>query len=118
MLPKALSSFEDLARDGLAGIAALEEIDGIRADMLGFVGLSQGGHIAPLTASMGDVQFVIDMVGGALPMKDMLFHELEQTYQDSMNILLIVTERPASSALKRQRPGPRFVTMSTGHSGD
>jgi pimeloyl-ACP methyl ester carboxylesterase len=67
------SSFEDLAEDGLAGIT--------RQDRLGFIGLSQGGHVAPLAASMGDVQFVIDMVGGAVPMKDMLFHELEQTYR-------------------------------------
>jgi pimeloyl-ACP methyl ester carboxylesterase len=60
---------------------ALQDIDGIRQDRLGFIGLSQGGHVAPLAASMGDVQFVIDMVGGAVPMKDMLFHELEQTYR-------------------------------------
>ena len=75
------SSFEDLARDALAGIAALQEVDGIRKDRIGFVGLSQGGHVAPLAASMGDAQFVIDLSGGALPMKDTLFHELEQTYR-------------------------------------
>ena len=75
------ASFEDLARDGLAGIAVLREIEGIRRDRLGFIGLSQGGHVAPLAASMGEVQFVIDFVGGALPMKAMLFHELEQTYK-------------------------------------
>ena len=76
------SSFDDLAKDGLAGIAALRRAEGIRKDRLGFIGLSQGGHIAPLAASMGDVQFVIDFVGGALPMKAMLFHELEQTYRN------------------------------------
>ncbi len=75
------SSFEDLARDGLAGVAALHEVDGIRKDRIGFIGLSQGGHIAPLAASMGDIHFVMDFVGGALPMKEMLFHELEQTYR-------------------------------------
>lgn len=75
------SSFEDLARDGLAGVDALREIEGIRKDRIGFVGLSQGGHVAPLAASMGDVQFVIDLVGSALPMKDTLVHELEQTYR-------------------------------------
>lgn len=75
------SSFDDLAEDALAGIDALRRRDGIRPDRLGFVGLSQGGHVAPLAASMGNVQFVIDLVGGALPMKDMLFHELEQTYR-------------------------------------
>ena len=75
------SSFDDLAGDALAGIEALRHLDGIRPDRLGLIGLSQGGHVAPLAASMGDVQFVMDLVGGALPMKDMLFHELEQTYR-------------------------------------
>jgi pimeloyl-ACP methyl ester carboxylesterase len=75
------SSFEDLAKDGLAGIVALRGIEGIRKDRLGFIGLSQGGHIAPLAAVMGEVQFVINFVGGTLPMKAMLFHELEQTYK-------------------------------------
>jgi uncharacterized protein len=75
------SSFRDLAQDGLAGIAALHESEGIRRDRLGFIGLSQGGHIAPLAASMGKVQFVVNFVGGTLTMKAMLFHELEQTYK-------------------------------------
>ncbi len=75
------ASFVDLAKDGLAGIDTLRRAEGVRNDKLGFIGLSQGGHVAPLAASMGDVQFVINMVGGALPMKDMLFHELEQTYR-------------------------------------
>jgi pimeloyl-ACP methyl ester carboxylesterase len=75
------SSFDDLARDGLAGLEALRAIDGIREDRLGFVGLSQGGHVAPLAASMGDAQFLVNLVGSALPMKDTLFHELEQTYR-------------------------------------
>jgi len=75
------ASFEDLARDGVAGISALRGLKGIRGDRLGFIGLSQGGHLSPLAASLDDVQFVIDFVGGALPMKAMLFHELEQTYK-------------------------------------
>jgi uncharacterized protein len=75
------SSFRDLAEDGLAGLTALRELEGIRGDRLGFIGLSQGGHVAPLAASMGKVQFVINFVGGTLTMKAMLFHELEQTYK-------------------------------------
>ena len=75
------ASFVDLAKDGLAGIDRLRRLKGIRNDRLGFVGLSQGGHVAPLAASMGDIQFVINMAGGALPMKDTLFHELEQSYR-------------------------------------
>ena len=75
------SSFEDLAKDGLAGIDALRQVRGVRKDQLGFIGLSQGGIFVPLAASMGDVQFVVNLVGSALPMKPTLFHELEQTYR-------------------------------------
>lgn len=76
-----ISSFEDLSKDGLAGIDALRQIKGIRKDRLGFIGLSQGGIFAPLAASMGDIQFVVNLVGSGLPMKPTLFHELEQTYR-------------------------------------
>jgi pimeloyl-ACP methyl ester carboxylesterase len=76
-----ISSFEDLAKDGLAGIDALRQVRDIRKDRLGFIGLSQGGIFAPLAASMGDIQFVVNLVGSALPMKPTLFHELEQTYR-------------------------------------
>ena len=77
-----LSSFEDYAKDGLAGIDALRQLNGIRKDRMGFIGLSQGGIFAPLAASMGDIQFVVNFVGSALPMKPTLFHELEQTYRN------------------------------------
>lgn len=75
------ADFTDLAMDGLAGVDALKNLPEIKSKMIGFIGLSQGGHVAPLAASLGDVQFVIDLVGSALPMKDTLVHELEQTYR-------------------------------------
>lgn len=75
------ASFEDLARDALAGVAAIRDRPGIRSDLVGLVGLSQGGHVAPLAATLGEVAFVVDLVGGALPMKETFFHELEQTYR-------------------------------------
>lgn len=75
------SSFDDLAQDSLAGIEALKGLDGLRKDQLGLIGLSQGGRVAPLAATLGDVDFVINLVGAAVPMKDQQFHELEQTYR-------------------------------------
>lgn len=76
-----VSDFEDLAWDALAGVKALRGLKEISPDMIGFIGLSEGGHVAPLAASLGDVQFVINFVGAALPMKGTLIHELEQTYR-------------------------------------
>jgi len=75
------SSFDDLAKDSLAGIDALKLMDGLRKDRLGLIGLSQGGRVAPLAATLGEIDFVINMVGAAVPMKDQLYHELEQTYR-------------------------------------
>lgn len=75
------ADFEDLALDALAGVAALRELPEIRRDRIGLLGLSQGGHVAPLAAAMGDVQFVISFVASSLSMKDTLIHELHQTYR-------------------------------------
>lgn len=76
-----LATFADLADDALAGVAKLRTVDGIDVTNIGLIGLSQGGHIAPLAAARGDVQFVVNFVGGTVLMKDALFHELEQTYR-------------------------------------
>lgn len=75
------SSFEDLADDTLAGVAVLRAHPEILPSNVGVIGLSQGGRIAPLVAARGKVDFVINFVGGAVPAKDGLFHELEQTYR-------------------------------------
>ncbi len=42
-----------------------------------------GGKVAALAATLGEVDFVVSLSSGALPVKDALFHELEQTYRSS-----------------------------------
>jgi len=75
------SSFEDLAGDALAGVAALRAHADLVADKVGLIGLSQGGRVVALAASRGQVEFVINFSGGAVPAKTGLYHELEQTYR-------------------------------------
>lgn len=75
------ASFEDLADDALAGAAVLRNRAEVDAGNVGLIGLSQGGRIAPLAATRGEAAFVINFVGGAVPAKRGLFHELEQTYR-------------------------------------
>lgn len=77
------ADFDDLADDALAGVAAIRPLAFVDDDEIGLIGLSQGGHVAPVAAAKGNVQFVIDFVGSALPMKDTLIHELEQTYRQA-----------------------------------
>lgn len=59
-----ISSFGDLANDALAGLSFLRSRQDIDASRIGVWGLSQGGWLGPLAASLSDnVAFVI-CVGG------------------------------------------------------
>lgn len=75
------SGFEDLADDALAGVAALRAHPELMADKVGLIGLSQGGRVVALAASRGQVEFVINFSGSAVPAKTGLYHELEQSYR-------------------------------------
>jgi pimeloyl-ACP methyl ester carboxylesterase len=74
------SSLHDLARDALAGLRALQALDGIRDDLIGVAGHSQGGWIAPLAATMSnDVAFVVATSASGLdPMSQSLFHNANE----------------------------------------
>ena len=71
------SSFEDLAWDTLAGVEALRRREGVQGNLVGVVGLSQGGKVAPLAATLGRADFVISMVRSVAPMDQARFHALE-----------------------------------------
>ncbi len=76
-----LSSFQDLADDSLAGVTTLKAHPAVGNSPVGLIGLSQGGRIAPLAASTGDVAFVVSLSSGSEVADVTLFHELEQTYR-------------------------------------
>ncbi len=70
------SSLEDLATDTVAAVAFLKQQDEVPISRIGIVGMSQGGHIAPLVASRAeDVAFVVNVVGSALPLRKSLVYE-------------------------------------------
>lgn len=71
------ASFEVLAQDALAGVAAMRD----RPDVgkIGLVGLSQGGFVAPLAATLGDVDWVVDVSGSAVPVAEQMRHEMANT---------------------------------------
>lgn len=75
------AGFETLASDAVASLRALEAHPRVQPGRVGFMGLSQGGHIAPLAAaSVAQIPFVVDMVGSLTVMEDQLYHELRNTY--------------------------------------
>lgn len=70
------ASLEDLATDTTAAITYLKNQEDIAISGIGVIGLSQGGHIAPIVADhVQDLAFLVNIVGGVLPMHDLLLYE-------------------------------------------
>ena len=74
------SSFEDLATDTLAAVDYVQEQTVVEITSVGLVGMSQGGHIAPLVAAQSndvalDVAWVVNVAGGAVTMHEVLQYE-------------------------------------------
>lgn len=77
------ASFEERARDVLAGLATLKtrrDIDGRR---IGLFGASLGSWVAPIAATLStDVAFIILQVPPALPVAENIVHEIESFMRD------------------------------------
>lgn len=70
------ASLEDLATDTEAAIAYLATRSGPSISTVGIIGLSQGGQIAPIVAARTtQVGYVVNIVGAAIPMHDLLVYE-------------------------------------------
>lgn len=71
-----LASFEDLATDAIAAVSYLKSQNDFEITDIGVIGMSQGGQIAPLAASKcPDINFIVNVVGGALPMREQFLYE-------------------------------------------
>jgi hypothetical protein len=73
------ASFEVLARDALAGVERLREHAAVKDDGVGLVGLSQGGFVAPIAATLGEVAWVVDVSGAAVTLAEQIRHEMANT---------------------------------------
>lgn len=70
------SSLEDLATDTEAAVSYLRAERSQLASSIGVLGVSQGGMIAPIVAARSpDVAFAVNVVGGSIPMHDLLLYE-------------------------------------------
>jgi dienelactone hydrolase len=70
------ASIEDLATDTVAAIEFLRDQNEVAISDIGVIGLSQGGLIAPVVADQtSDVTFLVNIVGAAVPMHDLLVYE-------------------------------------------
>lgn len=72
------ATFQDLAKDAVAGVNYLIEIPEIDKSKIGVIGFSQGGHVVPVAASLSeDISFVIDVSGSVVPMMEQIMDEVE-----------------------------------------
>lgn len=77
------ASFDDLATDTLAALDYLRDQHEASISVIGIIGLSQGGHIAPLVADKYDeLDYLVNIVGGAVPMHDLLVYEENLNLRD------------------------------------
>ena len=80
------SSFQDLAGDTLAAISFLKDHDKIEVSQIGVIGISQGGHIAPIVGSQSpDIAFLVNVVGGSIRMHELLLYEENGFAQKVLN---------------------------------
>ena len=80
------ADLEDLAEDALAGAAYLEARPEIAADRVGLVGLSQGGHVAPLAAALaapGQIRSVVAVSASATTLAEQTTHEMRNTFRQA-----------------------------------
>jgi uncharacterized protein len=100
------ASFEDLATDSVAAVSFLKNQEAVAITDIGVIGLSQGGHVAPVVADQTqDISFVVNIVGGAMPMHDLLVYEESHNLRE-MGILPGVSNLlayPASWSLIKVR---------------
>ena len=52
-------------------------------DRVGLIGLSQGGFVAPLAATLGEVAWVVDVSGAAVTLAEQIRHEMENTAREA-----------------------------------
>ena len=86
------ASFEDLVTDSVAAVGFLENQEIVNISDIGIIGLSQGGHIAPVVAyQTKNISFVVNIVGGAVPMHDLLVYEETHNLRE-MGILPVLSD--------------------------
>ena len=73
------ASFEELADDAIAGVELLRQHTKVKSGVVGVMGLSQGGKIAPLAATRSSqVAFVVSVSSSVVPLMEQVADEVEK----------------------------------------
>jgi hypothetical protein len=99
------ADMEDLAEDALAGVSYLRDRPEVDAGRIGLLGLSQGGHVAPLAAALdGGVAFTIAASASATGFVEQLDHEMENTFRQQG-----LSEDQVAAGMRLQHLAERYV---------
>lgn len=73
------ASFEELADDAIAGVELLRQHTKVKSGVVGVMGLSQGGKIAPLAATRSSqIAFVVSVSSSVVPLMEQVADEVEK----------------------------------------
>jgi dipeptidyl aminopeptidase/acylaminoacyl peptidase len=99
------ASLQTLAGDTAAAIEAVRREPDIGGERVGVLGISQGGHIAPMVPALAkDVAFVVNVSGAAVPFTEQLQHETRMTLrQGRWPGFLHPLIRPVAAMVARRR---------------
>ncbi len=77
------ADFDRLASDAIAAVRWLRRQPGVDPRRVGVLGLSQGGHIAPLAAerAASEIAFVITVSSSTVPMFQQMVDEVEKAHE-------------------------------------
>lgn len=110
------ATFDDLAGDVLAAVAALKKRSDIKARQIGLFGISQGGWLAPLVASRtDDVTYLILNVGPAVTVQEQELHRVEYSLradefsEEDIQQALAYTRRVFAAAYRGERKEELFA---------
>jgi pimeloyl-ACP methyl ester carboxylesterase len=99
------SGYDTLASDALAGVRYLRSLAAVQRNAVGLVGLSQGGSIAPLAASMTtDIAFVVDISGSATTAVEQSNHEMRNTFRQAG-----LPEESVAAGMELQRLAGEYI---------
>ena len=99
------AGFDVLARDAVAGVEFLRGIRNVRRNAVGVVGLSQGGHVAPLAGTLSpQVAFVVAVSGASTTAIDQVNHEMRNTFRQAG-----LDERGVEAGMRLQHLAANYV---------
>ncbi len=105
------ASFDELANDALSAADYIKTQDGFEHSNIGFVGMSQGGWIAPVAATKSeDIGFIVSLSGATVSTIEQLKHE--EIYNISEYTYPFIAKMIAPISTNKVKKMPHFSAFA------